>query len=269
MIRLPDVWLPADARLGLERLQSRIDSVVSYRERVAEAKRTFALNNRPGNATFRVVRSKLTEMCSGARRCCYCEDSAADEVEHIKPKDLYPQEVFLWENYLYACGPCNGPKNNQFAIFEYQTGTHVNISRKRGESIKAPVEGEAVLINPRREDPLAFMELDLIDTFYFLPAAEEGSKDHRRAAYTIEVLRLNDRDLLLEARAEAYGSYRARLYEYIKKRDSGASSDQLRNLISALRRMQHPTVWREIKRQSQSIAELRKLFAKAPEALEW
>ena len=269
MIRLPDVPLPAETRRELERLQTKIDSVVVYADRVAEAKRTFSVNNRRDNATFRVVRRKLTEMCSGARRCGYCEDSAADEVEHIKPKDLYPEETFRWDNYLYACGPCNGPKNNRFAVFESATGAYVGVSRKRGETVKAPVNGEMVLISPRREDPLAYMELDLIDTFFFLPTADEGSTDHQRATYTIEVLRLNDRDLLLQARAEAYGSYRARLYEYIKKRDSGASSDQLRTLTQALQCMQHPTVWREIKRQRESIPELSRLFAQAPEALEW
>jgi hypothetical protein len=35
-----------------------------------------------------------------------------DEAEHINPKDLYLERVFDWANYLYACGPCNGPKSN-------------------------------------------------------------------------------------------------------------------------------------------------------------
>ena len=46
----------------------------------------------------------------------YCEDSVADEVEHFRPKDLYPDVVFAWRNYLYACGQCNGGKNNRFSI---------------------------------------------------------------------------------------------------------------------------------------------------------
>ena len=33
-------------------------------------------------------------MCAGAKRCMYCEDSAADEVEHHLPKNLYPEFVF-------------------------------------------------------------------------------------------------------------------------------------------------------------------------------
>ena len=50
----------------------------------------------------------------GARRCGYCEDSDGDEIEHIKPRDLYPEKTFAWENYLLACGQCNRSKSSRF-----------------------------------------------------------------------------------------------------------------------------------------------------------
>jgi hypothetical protein len=87
--------------------------------------------------------------------------------------------------------------------------------------------------------------------------------------YTIEILRLNDRDILPATRAEAYFSYRARLLEYITKRDAGAPQTELKKLISALQKMGHPTVWAEMKRQHELIPELGELFIKAPEALDW
>lgn len=34
------------------------------------------------------------------------------------PKNMYPEKVFVWSNYLFSCGLCNGPKNNQFAVFD-------------------------------------------------------------------------------------------------------------------------------------------------------
>src|SRR5437764_1421089 len=112
MIRLPNIVLPTDARQALHRYQGAVDGQPSYAKRVEAAERLFKSRNKASNRAFQVVRSKLHEMCSGARRCCYCEDSCADEVEHVRPKSLYPEYVFVWENYLYACGPCNGPKNN-------------------------------------------------------------------------------------------------------------------------------------------------------------
>ena len=58
-----------------------------------------------------------------------------------------------------------------------------------------------------------FLDLEIVDTFVFLPKGGLSEIDEARAGYTIEVLKLN-RDVLLAARREAYGEYRARLYEY-------------------------------------------------------
>jgi uncharacterized protein (TIGR02646 family) len=269
VIQLPNLRLSKEAKAGLKRLQNAVDQATDYAKRVTAAKASFSNQNKTTNKTFKVVRETLTKMCSGARRCGYCEDSVADEVEHIKPKDLYPEVVFVWENYLYSCGPCNGPKNNQFAVLNDATGELIDVTRKTGMPVKPPEKGNPALINPREENPFDFIELDLLGTFYFLPIAKEGSKQFIRADYTIKVLRLNDRDYLQVARGEAFSSYRARLTEYIKSRDEGGSEKELKALIDALKRMQHPTVWQEMKRQSDLIPELRKLFKQAPESLDW
>lgn len=116
MIRLPNVSLPLAVRAQLKSWQDIIDALPNYADKVSTAATQFGSRNRPDNPTFRQVRTALENMCSGARRCCYCEDSCADEVEHIKPKNLYPGATFVWSNYLYACGPCNGPKKNFFKV---------------------------------------------------------------------------------------------------------------------------------------------------------
>jgi 5-methylcytosine-specific restriction endonuclease McrA len=269
MLQLAKASLPQKTRAGLRGLQQRIDALPNYEARVNYARVLFPQQNRPDNPIFKSVRKTLSQMCSGARRCSYCEDSSADEVEHIKPKDLFPESTFAWSNYLYACGPCNGPKKNRFGILLYGTSKFVDVTRKPGQPITPPKRGRPASINPRRENALEFMELDLIDTFYFLPSAPLGSPAYKRAQYTIAILRLNERDLLPAARREAYLSYRARLVEYIAKRDSGASRRKLDALSKALQRMAHPTVWVEMKRQQGRIRELNGLFAKAPEALNW
>lgn len=265
MIRLPDILLPKEINDSLKSLQKKVDSFGSYEERVTQAKILFKQNNTSTNSTFKEVRKNLTQMCSGAKRCGYCEDSYADEVEHIKPKDLYPEEVFVWENYLYACGPCNSPKQNKFAVISKLTGEVVIVTRKKGDFILPPEQGDSIFINPRYENPLNFMELDLIDTFYFVPLFPEGTVEYAKADFTIKTLRLNDRDLLAKAREEAFNSYRARLVEYIKKREQ----ENTTALVDALKRMQHPTVWLEMKRQRNFVLELEELFNQAPEALDW
>lgn len=270
MLKVAYKRLSPAAKQNLWNFQDEVDAGTTYAKRVSLAKGRFSARNKSTNPTFAEVRSKLTAMCSGARRCMYCEDSVADEVEHFKPKDLYPEVVFVWMNYLYACGACNGPKNNQFSILD-AGGQLLNVTRPRRAAIIPPQTGEPALIDPRREDPLAFMMLDLQDTFEFTPTAPLDSGQWTRADYTINVLRLKERDYLVQARENAFGSYRARLKEYINERDKGASGTKLAKLKAGIRRSPHPTVWAEMQRQHSHPRhpELQVLFAEAPEALTW
>lgn len=267
MIRLPDMPLPADALAELERLQRGIDAIPAYEDRVAAAKAQFGRRNTARDTLFQIVRDTLAKMCQGPRRCGYCEDSAADEVEHVRPKDLYPEVVFAWANYLYACGPCNGPKNNKFAVFSTASGQLVHVTRRRGAPVTPPESGDPVLIDPRTEDPLEWMELDLLDTFCFVPTGAPGSHAAKRAQYTIDVLRLNSREYLAEARRAAFGNYFRWAWDYVRSRDAGNGPAALDDLQESLRWMTHRTVWHEMQRQRKTIPHLKDLFGAAPELL--
>jgi len=196
MILLPDIALADAAAVGLRAFQAEVDAAGPYADRVAEGKRLFELRNTRGNAIFDEVKRALDRMCSGARRCAYCEDSAADEVEHVQPKDLYPHVVFAWSNYVYACGPCNGPKASHFAVFVAGDATPVEVARKPKAAIVPPHDGEPVLIDPRADDATKLMSLELRETYFFIPSAAGGVRgpatgparrtrrlgaDHRRA----------------------------------------------------------------------------------------
>lgn len=113
MIRLPDVPLSAAALSQLESWQAEVNAIAQYVDRVEAAKQRFLQRNTMRNKTFATVRRALEQMCTGTRRCGYCEDSAADEVDHLWPKEFYPELVFAWRNYLYACGRCNRSKSHQ------------------------------------------------------------------------------------------------------------------------------------------------------------
>ena len=82
------------------------------------------------------------------------------------------------------------------------------------------------------------------------------------------MLKLN-REVLLAARREAYGAYRARLFEYRDLRDGGEGEAVLTRLQEAIKTSAHPTVWREMQRQQAVIDELHGLFEEVPEALAW
>ena len=206
-------------------------------------------------------------MCSGARRCVYCEDSVADEVEHVAPKDLYPEWVFSWGNYVYACGACNGPKNNRFGVLDIGN-VCVEVTRRPSAPVVPPLQGDHALLNPRVDNPIMFFDIDIIDTFMMLPREDLDHRDMARADFTLDVLDLN-RDVLLYARGNAYGSYRARLYEYREKRDRGVPMAELELLIAGLKKMPHPTVFAEMQRSHADVAELHAMFETVPEALLW
>ena len=262
MLKIGSGWLPHAHQEKLAEYQEEVDGQLTYREQVKAADRLYSA--RRGNSTFAAVRMELAELCSGPRRCMYCEDSAADEIEHFRPRDLYPEVVFAWMNFLYACGLCNRRKSNRFFVIHTDTGAFIDVTRPRGAPNSRPASGDVALIDPRRENPQDFLMLDLRDTFEFTPMADAGTTDYERAIHTIEVLGLNDRDYLVMARRNAFDSYRAVLDAY------GQQSDPQRRcaIRRAIRDGSHPTVWREMKRQQSKMDVLANLFARAPELLE-
>lgn len=175
---------------------------------------------------------------------------------------------------LWACGPCNGCKLAQFGIIV--DGRLVELPRRRRDDpIAAPPSGGMALLDPRVEDPQAFMGLDLADSFEFFPYRDLDDIGLQRVEHTIRVLGLN-RDPFPEQRADAYQNFRARLREYVTWRRRGESERRLAGLRAGLVRSSHPTVWREIVRlyrsnlrPTQLEDDFAELFDAVPEALDW
>ncbi len=208
MLRIPKGELPTQTQNYLDGQQEKIDALLDYPARVKAGKALWdsKTNTKKGKERFDEVRAALARLCPGARRCHYCEDSAADEIEHLWPKNFYPDRVFRWGNYLYACGPCNGSsKVDRFAVFD-EREERVDLVRGKNDPVVAPPAGDTVFVDPRREDPMDYLDLDL-DTGIFIPRSPKGSRNYLRAKYTIEVLKLNTRDYLKHARRSAYRSY--------------------------------------------------------------
>lgn len=266
MLQLKNKSLTPEAVSLLQQCQQQVDSKATFPEKVAEGKRLFAQHNKKSNAAFKVVRANLADMSGGTVRCNYCEDSNANQVEHIYPKNYYPEKCFVWENYCYACGPCNQPKSDKFAVFKDDTSVEVNV-RELPENTSPP-DGQALLLDPRAEDPLECLFLDTKDTFKFVPYKEDD-KDIRRAEYTIDVLGLNSRSYLVRARKVAFDNFKARLFEYVHRKEDGESLESLQQLVESLGSEHHQTVWREMIRQRTLHPEVNDLLNRAEEALTW
>lgn len=68
--------------------------------------------------TFQYRHSEIKEalISSSYGKCAFCECVPSEggnvEVEHFKPKSLYPECAFDWANLLPACRKCNGSKSD-------------------------------------------------------------------------------------------------------------------------------------------------------------
>lgn len=66
------------------------------------------------------VKNCLCEMCAG--KCVYCEHATGvgyyGDIEHFRPKAVYPELTFTWTNLLFSCAICNnaGHKADHFPL---------------------------------------------------------------------------------------------------------------------------------------------------------
>lgn len=261
MLKLPQVSAFGHTRNYLSVQQQLIDSLATYPEKVEAANKAWKGKNK---VVFEDVRATLEAVCPGARRCHYCEDSAADEVEHIWPKKFYPEKTFIWQNYLFACGPCNGSnKSDHFSIFD-ANGQQFDIVRKKGEPVIEPPVGSALFIDPTYEDPTDYISLDL-QTGLFVPLPARHTQEYKRAEYTIKTLGLNTRDYLSRARRSAYASYKDSLNAYAGLKEKGGTLAELVSKRVEISEKHHPTVWHEIKVTAQLGIAHQDVFAQSPE----
>lgn len=260
MLRLTDQPPSKQTLAELSRIQALVSGEAGFD---ARSKRAVALwktksSGKKTKAAFAEVKRQLGKMCAQVLRCSYCEDSMGDEIEHIWPKTLFPDRAFVWSNYCLACGPCNGPKSNRFALFTGRGKAWLELDPK-----KEPVGTAPLLLDPRVDDPTAFLMLDVLQTFAFVPRPGLSARELERAKFTIEVLGFN-RDVLCETRRVAARSYESFLNSYVT-----AAASHRPDWRAHIERASHPTVWHELVRSSARLPAMKRLLMKAPEARGW
>lgn len=256
--------LTEEERSELAKRQATIDALPSYADRVRAATSKWSA------ASVGPARDKLRSARPGRDRCIFCEDSEGRDVEHLLPRFLFPEATWRWQNLLCACGGCNGSKGSRHAILT-ESGEYRDVSRRPRDPVVPPPPGPSAWIDPRVEDPMRLLQLDILgESFYFLPRDSLSKEDQARVEWTVEeCLELNKRESLVQARRHAFTNYRARLHEYAQKKGAGATSTALSRLRDDLREENHPTVWAEIKRQREHLDGISALFDAVPEALGW
>jgi uncharacterized protein (TIGR02646 family) len=260
----------------------------------AQAKEAVRLWSGKASAAFDEIKATLKEMCVAVEICVYCENNEATDIEHIYPKKLYPDKAFNWTNYVLACGKCNSHhKSDKFKIFPSQNTANVeDVTPPRG-TYRQPANDDALFLNQRTDNPLDFLELDLLNqTFVFIEKFPAGTREYHRANYTIELLGLNTRGALIAARKNAARFYIGRLEKYVNAKsaanfqelkdavDDFGTIDETINFVQEKTRIlesiktdvlenSHPTVWRELIRQRNNLPKTNRLLNDAPEATAW
>jgi uncharacterized protein (TIGR02646 family) len=276
MLRLENRPVSQEAQAVLDELQSLVDDGDTFSVRVELAKHWWKRKtSRVSHAdAFAEIRRLLASMAYGSVRCAYCEDSAADEIEHIAPKTVVPALAFNWMNCCYACGPCNGPKSNRHAIID----AHDVLTVIDDNALTDQPAGPMALIDPRVDDYKEFLELDiggvtpegrqLSPTSQFRVRAGLSGRDEARARWTIDVLDLN-REVVRKARETALQAYRASLLEYAGEKKGGAAPRELADLRVGILAMPHASVLNELIRQVDTQPKVRRVMEDAPEIASW
>jgi 5-methylcytosine-specific restriction endonuclease McrA len=185
----------------LRRLSRETKAIATSPVPCEEAERRY---NRARKAKwFKPIVESLNEWAGPGARCMYCSGSESAEVEHFKPKSVFPKEALIWENLLWTCGVCNRFKGDRFPP-----------TTEQGES----------LINPGIECVWDFFFIDEFGNLTPLWRDDENLLD-RRATITENILKLN-RQALQEARQSSLCDLRQKVEDVLALHSAGKLTPQ-------------------------------------------
>lgn len=281
--------ISTSAQQSLKQLQDLVNAEATFEKKVEKAQ---SLWKSKGGAAYREafeeIKEILTKMCVSVHICNYCEQSKANDIEHIAPKSFFPELVFVWFNYLLACKQCNtGLKLDKCYVLDDNNDVHFV---KRGTQ---PPYSKYAFINPRFENPNDFMILNM-RTYKFDIDDDLGKANKNKAEKTIEILELNEDETLIAARRAAAIFFYQRIQLLIDILNSN-SIQQIKSLLTPeddyintnqdvntvknaiksgfkndIQTHQHPSVWYAIKTiQIKVNSKWIKLQQELPEAFTW
>lgn len=144
-------------------------------------------------------------------KCSYCErylNGDFGDVEHFRPKKAYQQSfgsamnwpgyywlAYNWDNLLLSCSECNRSfKKNLFPLED---------EHKRDVPHRNVTQEVSLLINPTSEDPGRFVCFEE----HIVKARVIDGAESSKGKATIDILKLNDRADLVEARRRKWNEY--------------------------------------------------------------
>lgn len=250
-------------------------------------------NKKKDKEIWQSIEQKLEANHPALGLCQYCEFDRNTATEHFFPKKHFPERAFQWDNYLRVCSKCNSSyKGDNFAVFSPEGSTTVFHLPNTKSTYPTPPSDDAVLINPRTENPQNYLMLDIGTGVFITP--DTDLRGTEKANYTIELLHLNTDTDLLRYRKKALDQYQSKLEFYAKVKQAidfqslidalppakraivvqtnlfPVEKERLLDVLKAdIQDDLFPCAWREIIAQKDFFPILQSLFSTAPEAETW
>lgn len=70
-----------------------------------------SLGRKPRDAKWTTFKEDLRRVFHSL--CAYCEKRCSGEVDHFLPKSKFPELVYRWSNWIFACHDCNFSKGRR------------------------------------------------------------------------------------------------------------------------------------------------------------
>ena len=101
------------------------------------------IGTRPTDSRWRDFREDLGQPFR--LQCGYCESTCRGQVDHFRPKSTFPELVYEWSNWIFACSDCNQAKGDKWPEEGYvdpcaasescRPGNHFTFDTETGEII--------------------------------------------------------------------------------------------------------------------------------------
>lgn len=123
-------------------------------------------------------------------KCCYCERTAANTIDHFWPKAKYPEKTFAWTNLFLACSTCNDPshKGDDLALIDSGSSMH---SKLLDPSTLDDDPYRYFVFTVRKSISLPNESEKFNPIGWVVPRPAPETEAYVRARHTIETLELN------------------------------------------------------------------------------
>lgn len=170
MKRIQRITLPNDAEdyLGKRQKAADLKRQANKLDPTADWKTA-----RPTKKMGKVL-ATLHAMIGQRQRCMYCLDSHGSDIEHFRPKAIYPERMYQWENLLLCCTHCGRLKLDKF-----------------------PMVGRRILlVDPTKENPWDSLDFDPLTGNICARFDVKLNAWSAKGEKTVEVLHLDKREAL-------------------------------------------------------------------------